>query len=124
MEIIFRITLFLAGVINFIPSSLAFLPKKINASYGINVTDGNLELLLRHRAVLFGIIGGLMIFSAISKRYYDLSVIIGSISMVSFVILYYSIGTINDELKKVMLFDVAAIVVLAIGCFCYYFWGK
>ena len=123
MEIIFRITLFLAGVINFIPSSLAFLPKKINASYGINVTDGNLELLLRHRAVLLGIIGGLMIFSAISKRYYDLSVIIGSISMVSFVILYHNIGTINDELKKVMLFDVAAIVILAIGCFCYHFFG-
>jgi uncharacterized membrane protein (UPF0182 family) len=124
MEIVFRIALFLSGVINFIPSSLAFLPKKINASYGISVTDVNLELLLRHRAVLFGIVGGLMIFSAIFKRYYDLSVIIGGISMVSFVILYYGIGNINAELKKVMLFDVAAIIILAIGCFCYYFFGK
>jgi uncharacterized membrane protein (UPF0182 family) len=124
MEIVFRIALFLSGVINFIPSSLAFLPKKINASYGINVTDVNLELLLRHRAVLFGIVGGMMIFSAIFKRYYDLSVIIGGISMVSFVILYYGIGNINAELKKVMLFDVAAIIILAIGCFCYYFFGK
>jgi uncharacterized membrane protein (UPF0182 family) len=124
MEIIFRITLFLAGVINFIPSSLAFLPKKINASYGINVTDGNLELLLRHRAVLFGIVGGLMLFSAISKRYYDLSVIVGLVSMLSFIVLYYSIGTINEELKKVMLFDVAAIVILMIGCVCHYFLGK
>jgi hypothetical protein len=124
MEIVFRIALFLSGVINFIPFSLAFLPKKINASYGINVSEGNLELLLRHRAVLFGIVGGLMIFSAVSKRYYDLSVIIGFTSMVSFVLLYYGIGNINAELKKVMMFDVAAIVVLAIGCFCHYFLGR
>jgi hypothetical protein len=124
MELIFRISLLLAGIINFIPSSLVFFPNKINASYGIDVTNSNLELLLRHRAVLFGIVVGLMLFSALSKRYYDLSVIIGSISMLSFVILNFSIGTINSELKKVMLFDIAAIIILAIGCFCYYILGK
>ncbi len=124
MEILFRISLLLAGIINLIPFSLAFFPNKINASYGIDVTNINLELLVRHRAVLFGIVGGLMLFSAFTKRYYDLSVVFGSISMLSFVILYFSIGNINSELKKVMLFDVAAIVILAIGCFCYYIWGK
>jgi hypothetical protein len=121
MELIFRISLLLSGIINFIPSLLVFFPNKINASYGIDVTNSNLELLLRHRAVLFGIVGGLMLFSALSKRYYDLSVIIGSISMLSFVILYFSIGTINSELKKIMLFDITAMIILIIGCFCYYF---
>ena len=62
METIFRISLFIAGVINIIPSILAFLPEKISKSYGIELTNVNLEFLLRHRAILFGIIGGLMIF--------------------------------------------------------------
>jgi hypothetical protein len=100
MEILFRISLLLAGIINLIPFSLAFFPNKINASYGIDVTNINLELLVRHRAVLFSIVGGLMLFSAFTKRYYDLSVVFGSISMLSFVILYFSIGNINSELKK------------------------
>ena len=73
MEIFFRITLFIAGIINAIPALIAFLPNKITASYGIPIPDANFELLLRHRAVLFGIIGGLMIYSAVTKKYYGLS---------------------------------------------------
>jgi uncharacterized membrane protein YoaK (UPF0700 family) len=121
MELIFRISLFLVGVINFVPTSLAFFPNKIKDSYGIEVTNPNLELSLRHRAVLLGIVGGLMIFSAISKKYYDLSVVLCSVSMLSFIILYFMIGGINNELKKVMLFDITAMIILIIGCFCYYF---
>jgi hypothetical protein len=121
MELIFRISLFLVGVINFVPISLAFFPNKIKDSYGIEVTNPNLELSLRHRAVLLGIVGGLMIFSAISKKYYDLSVVLCSVSMLSFIILYFMIGGINNELKKVMLFDITAMIILTIGCFCYYF---
>jgi hypothetical protein len=36
MELIFRITLFIAGVINLLPSVLAFLPDKISKSYVLN----------------------------------------------------------------------------------------
>ena len=71
MELIFRICLFIAGVINTLPALLAFLPEKIATSYGVEVPNANYELLLRHRAVLFGIVGGLMIYSAISKKNYD-----------------------------------------------------
>jgi heme A synthase len=124
MELIFRITLFVAGIINFIPTSLAFFPKKIKDSYGIDVTSTNLELSLRHRAILLGIVGGLMVFSALSKKYYGVSVIIGGISMLSFIILYFAIGGINNELKKVMIFDAVAMGILAIGSFCYYFLEK
>ena len=116
METVFRICLFIAGVINFIPSLLAFWSDKIQSSYGIEVPDANYELLLRHRAVMLGIIGGVMIFSAISKKYYSLSVIIGLISMVSFIILCFLIdGNINAELQKVMKIDIVAILILLVG---------
>lgn len=116
MEFIFRISLFIAGIINFIPSILAFIPEKISNSYGVDVSNANYELLLRHRAVLLGLVGGLLIYSAITKKNYNLSVVIGLISMVSFLILYKLInGEINPELNKVMKMDVLAIVILVIG---------
>ncbi len=125
METIFRITLFLAGIINIIPSFLAIFPEKIAKSYGIEVPDVNYELLLRHRAVLFGIIGGLLLFSAISKKYYEVALVSGLVSMISFILLYFLVGDgINAELKKVMIADLVASIVLIIGVVCYYFSSK
>lgn len=121
MEIVFRITLLISGAINIFPSALVFLPERISDSYGIKLQNPDFELLLRHRAVLFGIIGGLMIYSALTKKYYSISVIVGLISMLSFVILYFSLNGINDELTKVMKFDIAAIVILIIGLLLYKF---
>jgi hypothetical protein len=116
MELLFRIALFISGIINILPSLLAFLPDKISKSYGIDIPNSNYELLLRHRAILFGIIGGFMIYSAIVKKYYELSTIAGLVSMASFIILYFLIGKdINKELKKVLMIDLVATVILCIG---------
>jgi len=125
MEWVFRIALFITGIINIVPSVLAFLPDKIPTSYGIDKLDSNLELLLRHRAILFGIIGGWMIFSALSKRYYEISVIAGLVSMASFVVLYFLANKhISPELRKVMLIDVAAIIILSAATILFIINGK
>ena len=116
METIFRITLFLSGLINLIPSLLAFLPHKISKSYGIDLVNGNYELLLRHRAILFGIIGGIMIYAGIVKKYYKIATTMGLISMISFILLFVLIDKdINSELKKVVVVDIAATVILCTG---------
>lgn len=125
MELIYRITLFIAGLINLLPALLAFLPYKISKSYGIDIPNSNYELLLRHRAILFGIIGGLMIFSAVVKKHYEIATTAGLISMISFIILYFLIGNdINSELKKVMMIDVVATVILCFGLILFLFKSK
>jgi hypothetical protein len=122
MELIFRISLFIAAVINILPSILTFLPNKISKSYGIELPNVNYQLLLRHRAAMFGIIGGFMLSSAITKSYYELSTLLGLMSMVSFILLYFLIGKeINAELKKVMQIDVIATIILIIGLTLYLF---
>ena len=121
METVFRITLFIAGGINLLPSILAFLPDKISKSYGIEIPSVDFELLLRHRAVLFGIVGGLMIYSAFTKKYYSISVTVGLISMVSFIILYFLMNGINAELEKVMKIDLVAVAILLTGFLLYKF---
>lgn len=115
MEPIFRIILFLTGLVNFIPSALALFPDRISKSYGIVLSGADLELLLRHRAILFGIIGGLMIYSSLKKKYYTMAVSIGMISMLSFLILYFLIGGVNQELGKVMQIDAGAVLILVVG---------
>ena len=95
---------------------LAFLPNKITKSYGIEVPNANYELLLRHRAILFGIIGGIMIYAAITKTHYTLAVCIGFISMVSYLLLIQLVnGLINQELTKVRNIDIIGILILLIG---------
>jgi len=122
MELVFRVCLFIAGAINFLPGFLAFLPDKFSDSYGIQIPDGNFELLMRHRAVLFGIVGGLMMWSALSKKSYGLAVLIGLVSMASFILLLkLSSGEINPQLIKIMWIDVAGIAILLIGCATYKF---
>lgn len=116
MELIFRLSLLIAGVINLLPSFLAFLPNKISRSYGIEMPNKNIELLIRHRAILFGIIGGLMIYASLVKMYYDLATIVGLISMVSFILLYFKIGKeININLQRVMIIDIVGTIILCLG---------
>jgi hypothetical protein len=77
MELIFRLSLGIAALVNLLPALLAIRPQNIAKSYGVSVPDGNYELLLRHRAVLFGIVWGLMLYSALTKVYYELATLIG-----------------------------------------------
>lgn len=108
--------MFIAGVINLLPSLLAFFPDRIAKSYGIEIADVNYELLLRHRAILFGVIGGFMILSALKRIHYKAATTIGLISMISFILLFLLIGDgISPELKKVMIIDVVATVILCLG---------
>lgn len=115
MERFFRISLLIAGVVNSLPFLIVFIPYKVSDSYGVELVNSNYELLLRHRAVLFGIIGGLLIYSGITKKFYGLSTVAGLISMMSFVLLYFLIVDINQELKKVMIIDVIATILLCMG---------
>ena len=99
---------------------LTFLPSKISKSYGIEILNVNYELLLRHRAAMFGLIGGLLVYAAISRKLYKVSIFVGLFSMLSFIILYFIIGReINAELRKIMLIDIAAVAILLVGFILY-----
>ncbi len=116
LENIFRLILFVCGIVNFIPGLLVFFPSKLYSSYGISKSEANLELLLRHRAVMLGLIGICMIFSSITLEYILLSTTIGLVSMISFIILYFpNKDNINKQLTKVMKIDLIASLFLFIA---------
>ena len=122
MELLLRIALFICGIINLLPVAIVFLPEKIASSYGVKILDNNMELLLRHRAVLFGVVSLVLIHATFTKSNYILATIIGLISMLSFVLLYYHIGEINKELKTVMVIDFISSLFLLVVFIIYRIW--
>lgn len=116
MERFYRLCLIISGIVNALPALAAFLStERISVSYGVDLQNGNLELLLRHRAIFFGMLGLFMILSGIRKRYYQLSTMAGLISMGSFILLYFLIGEISQELTRIMIVDMGAASLLLVS---------
>ena len=103
------------GIINFIPVIGVFSNERLAQLYQIDPLDTDLALLLRHRAVLLGIVGALLIVSAFQIHIRTQATIAGMISMVSFLVLMAMLEISNPALVKVAWMDVLAIAMLALG---------
>jgi len=57
-----------AGLINFVPAIGVLGAERLGALYGIEFAGADLLLLMRHRALLLGLVGALLIVSAIRPR--------------------------------------------------------
>ena len=121
MENLYRLILLISGLVHILPFSFMFFTEQLQKSYGVDISDANLQLLLRHRAIFFGLIGVGMILSAIKKSFYGWASAIGLISMLSFVWLFYQIGGINQQLRSVMLIDVFISAALFLTAMVYHF---
>lgn len=102
----------LAGVINFLPVIGVVSIARIESLYGVDASDPTLGILLRHRAVLFGLVGGFMIAAALDQRLHLMAIIGGLISMLSFLWLYFLAGDQPQALLSIVYADVAGIVFL------------
>ena len=121
MNELYLVLLFVVGVINFLPVIGVLSLSKINQSYGLEVNDANTQILLRHRAVLFGLIGGFIILSVFEPQYQVVAIVFALVSMLSFLIICKLVGNPNASLTKIAKVDVVGLVLLclaiAIRCF-------
>ena len=111
-----RYILALTGLIQFLPIT-GIWPSKLPTLYGIQIHDQNMAILLQHRAVLFGITGLSMMYSAFSHTNMTESRLIGAASMGSFVLLCGHAGRANAALTKIMWIDIAALGLLLLDWF-------
>jgi len=74
-----------------------------------------LIILMRHRALLFGVLGGFILYSAFVPSYQGAAMIMAGISMVGFAVLVHSVGGFNASLNKVLIADYIGIIFLAIA---------
>jgi len=72
--------------------------------------EPNIEILMRHRAVLFGKLGLFLMYAAFQPSLQPLAIIVGLVSVVSFIAIAWSVGGYNEPVGKVILADIVAFV--------------
>ena len=88
---------------------------KLLSLYGIAVQEPNLEILLRHRAVLFGLLAALLGYCAFQPALHRVGLVAGLVSVVSFLVFAQLVGGYNSSLATVVRADIIALVLLVIG---------
>ena len=72
-------------------------------------------MLIRHRAVLFGLLGTLLVISAFQPKLQIAAIAAGLISTFSFIALSWQTGQPNELISKVILVDWVAVVLLVVA---------
>ncbi|MER0044432.1 hypothetical protein [Pseudomonas sp. MGal98] len=79
--------LLIVGVIHLLPLVGVLGGERLNALYGLSFNEPNLHILMRHRAVLFGLLGGLLVAAAFLPSLRAIALVGGLISVLSFLLL-------------------------------------
>jgi hypothetical protein len=108
------------GIIHLLPLTGVLGVPRLQALYGVTITDPNLEILMRHRAVLFGILGAFLIYAAFRPGLQLAALIAGAVSVISFLAIAAMIGGYNAGIARVVTADIVAVVCLLIGALAYW----
>lgn len=107
--------LVLAGVIHLLPVSGVLGAQRLAGLYGVSLSDPNLVILMRHRAVLFGLLGLFLVYAAFKPSLQPLALAAGVVSVVSFMAIAVAAGGYNEAIRKVVVADGVALVALGIA---------
>lgn len=106
--------LLLVGVLNLTPAIVFFDLSRTESLYGIHIANDDAGIIVRHRAVLLGLLGAAMIFAAFKREFVVPAITAAFLGKLAFLYLIWT--TVNTiELDRVAIFDIAAIVVLLIA---------
>jgi hypothetical protein len=104
--------LLIAGVIHLLPLPGVLGAQHLARLYGVTVDDPNLVILLRHRAVLFGLLGAFLVAAAFKSDWRLLAAVLALVSAVAFLVIALQVGGYNGALQRVVLADVIAVTCL------------
>ena len=107
--------LILVGLIHLLPLSGVLGSERLASLYGVSFSEPNLAILMRHRAVLFGLLGVLLILAAFRPMFRTIAFIAGLISVVSFLWIALAAENYNDQVGRVVTVDVVALICLVVG---------
>lgn len=111
--------LLVAALIHLLPLSGVLGAHRLTALYGLPFEEQNLAILMRHRAVLFGMVGAFLALAAFKPGLQAGALLVGLLSVLSFLLLAWSVGGYNAHLARVVLADVVALVCLLLGAAAY-----
>ncbi len=112
-------SLVLVGIIHLLPLIGVLGARQLERLYGINILEPNLNILMRHRAVLFGLLGVFFVVAAFQSALQIPAFLMGFASVLSFLWLARSVGGYNFSLSKVFTADLVALICLIVGSISY-----
>ena len=107
--------LIVVAIIHLLPLSGVLGSERLGALYGIRFDEPNLAILMRHRAVLFGLLGAFLLYAAFRPAFQLAAFVAGFVSIVSFLYLAWSEGGYNAQVGRVFIADIVALVCLIVG---------
>lgn len=105
----------LAGIIHLLPITGVLGGGRLTRLYGVAVDDPNLRILLQHRAVLFGLLGALLIAAALRPELRVVALMGGLVSTVSFLVIAWGVGGYNPQVGRVVTADIVAVALLLVA---------
>lgn len=121
MKTLLSLCLVVLGLIHLLPLVGVLGPARLQALYGVVVAqDADLSLLLRHRAVLFGLLGGALVVAVWHRPWQGPALVAAALSVLSFVALAGLGGGLNPALTRVLWVDLAACLPLALGAWAWW----
>lgn len=87
----------------------------LEQAYAISIAGPDLAVLMRHRAVMFGLLGGFMLLAVFVRALQPWALLLALLSAGAFVGLAWSTPGHNANLAKVALVDVVAVVFALVG---------
>lgn len=103
------------GLINLFPLIGVLGPERLQSLYGIAIPGAELELLMRHRAVLLGLVGALLIAAAFRSRVRPIALVAGFVSMLAFLVLALPLANHGAAITRVFWADVFALGLLSVA---------
>jgi hypothetical protein len=107
--------LIVIGLIHLLPLPGVLGIERLAALYGQRFDEPNLALLMRHRAVLFGLMGAFLLFAAFKPLLHTLALVGAAVSVLSFLWLAWQVGGINAQVQRVVIADLVALVCVVVA---------
>ena len=107
-----RLMLLVPAIIHLLPLSGALGAAALTRLYGLDFSSPDLELLMRHRAVLFGMLGVLLLAAAWRPSLRPVALLAGLGSVLSFLVLAQLVAGYGDAVGRIVLADGVALACL------------
>ena len=123
MSFVVPAVLKIVGVIHVLPLVGVLGASRLRDLYGVRVDGPDLSILLRHRAVLFGLLGAALLASAVRQELHGAGLVAGTVSVLSFLVLARLEHGVNERIKRVVAVDVFALGLLVLGAAVHIAWA-
>ena len=115
MRYLLMAALLVVGAIHLLPLSGVLGAAQLQTLYGVAFSDDDAVLLMRHRAVLFGILGVWCVAAAFVPALRLAALLGATASVVSFLVLAGDAAPVTAQIARVVLADWIALAALALG---------